>query len=353
MKPGKTNISDFFSWGNLERAVVDVNLSLICNRHLDNFPKHFNGFPLRVFLFEEDPISIGWNNFPKSFQTSHLGRLRKLNPLTAGYNGLTTAGLVEYLNFTPKYISPDPPDDRYAFKTEQGIIMGSGKVVYSKFDFVGMLHFVTGRQGMDYDFLQPVYFDKYCIISPKARRIPLFLASKNCFKPDVWFFILTIPWSSTFVLKTLNYLKPYKEPSLRPSTAYRLVCLFFYVLISISANIKTKAQTERWILSGCMAFSIIFVTIFGANLTSHITRDVRFEEINTLRELADSNLKIITNSPFMIKIVFGDVENSTDPVIIKLKSNLVMGNDSIYNSVMRRGCVIRQMLDFRILNVSI
>lgn len=352
MKLGRNNISSYYSWGSLENAVVNKNLTSICGRHVGNYPKYFNGFPLRVFLFEEDPVSINWKSLPNSFSNSALGRLRKWNPLTAGYNGLAIAGLAEYLNFTPEYILPEPPENRYAFKNEDGIIMGSGRVVYSQYDFVGMIHFVTGHQGMDYEFLQPLHFDKYCVIVRKARRIPLYLASMRCFTATVFFFILTIPWLSTFFLKILNKFKPYKVRGLYSSKPYFIIVLFCFVLVSIPMDIRTKSTIERWIISGSLVFSIIFYTIFSGNLTSHITADVRFSEINSLKDLADSNLKIVTNSPFMMKILFGDITNVTDPVILKLTSNVIVGNDSLIITMEGDRCTIRQKLDFEMLNVS-
>lgn len=97
LKSWKTNMSDFSSWGVLQKSLVNENLTIQNLRNL-------NGFPLKVFMFESDPMSISWDRFPKSFRSSGLGNLQKYNPLTAGNNGLTTAGIVEYLNFTPKYI---------------------------------------------------------------------------------------------------------------------------------------------------------------------------------------------------------------------------------------------------------
>lgn len=132
LKPNKTNIGDYYSWGKLEKAVVDRNLSNICNRDVSNFPDHFNGFPLRIFMYEEDPVAIGWDKFPKSFTNSKIGELRKFNPLTAGYNGLITGGLIEYLNFTPIFIQPIVESDKYAYKTEEGIIKRSWRSILFK-----------------------------------------------------------------------------------------------------------------------------------------------------------------------------------------------------------------------------
>lgn len=212
-----------------------------------------------------------------------------------------------------------------------------------------MLHFITDNHEMNYEFLNPIYFDEYCVVAPAAKSIPLFVATSSCFTPTVWFFILTIPWTSTFVLKNLRKLSPLYEEGLRVTHFLRMVGLFYCVLISISYNVKTKSTIERWILSGCMGFSIIFVTIYNANLTSHITSDTKYKDLVSLKDLAQSNFKILINSPFMMNIVFYD---DNDPVMEKLHSKLKLGNDSIYKTVARKDCVLRLKMDFDIINVS-
>lgn len=303
-------------------------------------------------MFQEDPVAVNWDRFPKSFQNSYLGKHRKQNPMTAGYNGLTMAGLVEYINFTPLYIVPKLEADKYAYKDNEGLIKGSGEVSYSKFDIVGMLHFITDNQGMDYEFLHPIFFDNYCVVAPIAKSMPLFIASMKCFTLGSWIFIFAIPYISAFILKILNKFSPLHN-GLKVSKFVQLTGLFTFVLISITANIKTKSSMQRWLLSGCMAFSIIFSTLFNANLTSGITTDKRYNEINDLRSLSESSFDIVINSPFMYNIAFGDESRAVDPIMKKLQSKLRLGVDSVYQTVERKACVFRMKSDYEIVNVSI
>uniref|UniRef100_T1H116 Ionotropic glutamate receptor C-terminal domain-containing protein n=1 Tax=Megaselia scalaris TaxID=36166 RepID=T1H116_MEGSC len=321
---------NFYSWGNLKRVIVDENITLICDRNLDNFPKHFNGFPQRVFMFQEDPVAVNWDRFPKSFQNSYLGKHRKQNPMTAGYNGLTMAGLVEYINFTPLYIVPKLEADKYAYKDNEGLIKGSGEVSYSKFDIVGMLHFITDNQGMDYEFLHPIFFDNYCVVAPIANSMPLFIASMKCFTLGSWIFIFAIPYISAFILKILNKFNP-SHDGLKVSNFVQLTGLLTFVLISITANIKTKSSMQRWLLSGYK----------------------RYNEINDLRSLSESSFDIVINSPFMYNIAFGDESRAVDPIMKKLQSKLRLGVDSVYQTVERKACVFRMKSDYEIVNMKI
>lgn len=56
---------------------------------------------------------------------------------------------------------------------------------------------MNGRFIADYgtdeiDYLFPVNFDKFCIISPKASKIPEWMAIFKCFQIDVWLLIVGI-----------------------------------------------------------------------------------------------------------------------------------------------------------------
>lgn len=348
LKSRHANISDFFSYGVMENILVGKNLSMICNRNSKNYPSQFKGFPLRVLIFEEDPMSISWSRFPKAFRNSILGQLYKYNPLTAGYNGLAVAGLIQALNFTTNFKFLNGSDEKYSNK-KKGIIVGSGEVAYSKYDFVGVLHFMVSKTGMDYEYLNPVLFDKYCVVAPKAKRMSLVEASLRCFSLESWLFILSIPWTLALTMKSMNLVKFYKEPGLSHSR----LSSFYKVLFGQTTVIKTHAQRERWLLAVCMCFSIIFTTIFNAFMTSHITTERRYKEIDTLEQLADSGLKIVTSSSYMINVVFGEVNNTTDPVIKRLRNNFESGKNTLSKTIEGRSCCIRQSLDYEITNVSL
>lgn len=352
LKSHHSNISYPHAYGVVQKVLLRSNMSLICDRNMDNYPTQFYGFPLRVMMFEEDPMSIPWNRFPNAFRKSNSGQLSKFNPLTCGYNGLTVAGLVQILNFTADYKFINESSEKYSNK-KNGIIVGSGQVAYSKYDLVGVLHFMIGKNGMDYDYLHHVLFDKYCIVAPKAKAVPLIHAAIRCFTFESWALIISIPWSLTVTLKLTNFLKPFRDNGLMNSRAIRILNTFYKILFAQAASILTNANNERWLLASCMCFSIVFTTIFQANLTSYVTTERRYKDINTLKELADSGLKIVTSSQYMINVVFGDVQNSSDPVIKVLRKNFQLGGDSLKKTINGRSCCIRQELDYEITNVSI
>lgn len=44
----------------------------------------------------------------------------------------------------------------------------------------------------DIEYMFPYYFDKLCVISPKALRIPEWMAIFKCFSATVWVSILVV-----------------------------------------------------------------------------------------------------------------------------------------------------------------
>ncbi|KAL5280708.1 hypothetical protein ACFFRR_004614, partial [Megaselia abdita] len=344
MKSGRINATDELSWGIPETVLVNKNLSKICNRNPENYPKTLNKFPLRVLMFLDEPKSISWNRFPTSFLNSALGKLREYNPITTGVIGLSTAGLVEYLNFTPIYKSPDTPKEKYSFRAPNGSIMGAGKVAYSKYDLVGVMHFINTRLGMDYEFLKPIFFNKYCVIAPKAKKIPLYITIVRFFSPITWILFLVTPWYAIFILKVLDKMR--FSNGNNSSSLYHEVLMFYHILFATSTIIR--AHADRWILWSCMATGIVFTTIFNAKLYSYITTRPTFKDIDTLKVLSESKYNILTESPYMLKVLFDSGDNSKDHLYEKLQSKMRLDNESMQHIIQGKSCTVRQMLDFQI-----
>lgn len=61
-----------------------------------------------------------------------------------------------------------------------------GDVLYRKALVCFSARFMTEYGTDDIEFMFPVYFDKFCIIAPKALKIPQWMAIFKCFNVYVW-----------------------------------------------------------------------------------------------------------------------------------------------------------------------
>lgn len=67
-----------------------------------------------------------------------------------------------------------------------------GDVLYGKAYASFNARFIRDYGTDDIEFMTPVYFDKFCIIAPKASKIPEWMAIFKCFNVYVWCMIVVI-----------------------------------------------------------------------------------------------------------------------------------------------------------------
>lgn len=82
-----------------------------------------------------------------------------------------------------------------------------GSVLESKVSASFNGRFMTDYDTNDLDYMLPYYFDKLCIVAPKALKIPQWMAIFKCFSETVWLSLLLVNCLCAlfwFVLKRSN-----------------------------------------------------------------------------------------------------------------------------------------------------
>lgn len=76
---------------------------------------------------------------------------------------------------------------------DNGTFVGTiGELLRKRIDISFNGRFIKYYDTFDVDFMNPIFFDKFCIVAPKALRIPQYLRIFQCFDPIVWLIIVLV-----------------------------------------------------------------------------------------------------------------------------------------------------------------
>lgn len=164
--------------------------------------KNFRRYPLRFTLFDRYATMVSEQNLTKLHLPGYMRSILTYSNGHSGIDGIVLSYLVEKLNLNPLFQKYD--DANYgAFnkKTEQfdGTL---GDIVYNRSDVA-----VNGRYIKDYgegtedvvEFLDSVFFDRICVITPKAQEIPKWKAPLLIFSIYSWIGLFSIQLGSSLV----------------------------------------------------------------------------------------------------------------------------------------------------------
>lgn len=105
-----------------------------------------------------------------------------------GLDGLIMRNLELSLNFRKRNILVP---EEYGWMLDNGTFVGTiGELLRKKIDVSFNGRFIKYYDTFDVDFMYPIFFDKFCIVTPKAQSIPQYLRIFQCFDPVVWTVIL-------------------------------------------------------------------------------------------------------------------------------------------------------------------
>lgn len=89
-----------------------------------------------------------------------------------------------FLNFTKRNV---PVPLEYGWQLDNGTFVGTiGDILRKDIDVSFNGRFIKYYDTFETDFLFPTFFDNFCIVAPKALRIPEYLRIFQCFDPTTW-----------------------------------------------------------------------------------------------------------------------------------------------------------------------
>lgn len=270
----------FIRWTNESNAIL-----------IDKKVNNLNRFPIRCSLFERIPTVIVYKEIPTIFARSnyvkqllsdskgtlkYLFSIIKLIILLLGYGGLDgmiLGALSAALNFNAIVLPPTAGID-YGYKQANGTYVGSlGDVINRVSDISINGRFIQQYNADEIEFLHPVFFDKFCIIAPKALEIPQWLAIFLCFDLQVWIVIVGITIFCGFfwyllkkwaVRKRIKYQIQYgaNEKISRDSYKYIVVSIEMWLLMLGGPAQLPYRTVERLFICTCLLANLIISGTF-------------------------------------------------------------------------------------------
>ena len=240
---------------------------------------NLHGYPLHISIFSQYPTAI---SRCKSNNNCSMYR---------GMDGIMLSSLEQHLNVSTVYHSPLPTDLYGSVLPNSSIVGSLGDVVSGKTNISFNSRFIKYYGTDDIEFSVPITTDKMCFLIPKAKLIPKWKSMLMCFGPITWCTLLLsyIASSACFCLFQMLH-RPGSTSSGSP------ILNTFQVFILSPVNHPPKLMTERLLFSICLFSSLILMNAFQGLLLSSVTSPIYQPDINTIDELFDADIPILSKS---------------------------------------------------------
>jgi len=197
--------------------------------------------------------------------------------------------LATYMNFTPVIRQPS---DGEGFGYGKGsIFTGSMRdLVYKQADILGNERYIKSYNTDKIEFTMPAFYTmQLVVVVPKAYRILPWRAIFECFTFQFWMYFLAVLLVTTVLWYVLRNL--HGEVSCVANAANTLAV---FLTMSVTFLTKISSSSQRFLLSFCLVFSLIFMCFFQSALLDAVSHPHFQPDINTLQKLDESGLPIVT-----------------------------------------------------------
>jgi hypothetical protein len=289
----------FISSTNLRGKLVVHNENYIFNlarSHTDRL-NDLRGYPIRITLFPREPTS-----FP-----SHPGD-KLINYV--GMDGFFMRNLAKKMNFTA--IADSPKDGKeYGFIFENnGTSTGTlGDILDDRADISLNSRFVKEYGTNNIEFTTHVGFDSLCIIVPKAKQLPKWLALFRVFHFHVQFSLVCVYVVCSTIFYILQILYSHFKPDCKDVSMTTIFIETLPPFLSLSLVHMPSSQSEKVLMISCLMFGMIIASAFQAKLVTVLSKPDYYPDINTLEELDASGLVISTGSINLVQDTFSTEES--------------------------------------------
>ncbi|KAJ4446165.1 hypothetical protein ANN_12858 [Periplaneta americana] len=244
---------------------------------------NLRGYDVKVTMFDSFPNAI-------------LKCEQNGNCKYEGRDWTVLENLATYMNFTA--VVTEPLDGQsFGYHTEFNTFTGAmGALVWKKADISGNERYIKYYGTDKIEFTMPAFYTKkLVVIVPKAQRIATWKAISECFKFTFWIGLITVFLFSAILWYILRKLKGKVS---YVTNVLDMVAIF----LTMSLNFLTKVNSmpQRFLLSCCLLFSLVVMCLIQSSLLDVTTHPHYNREINSLKELEESKLPIVTLDPNLL-----------------------------------------------------
>lgn len=301
--------------------------------------ENLNGYPIRVIVFRSLMMNVTLDKDTKTHEYKGLDAdvmvlLEKSMGAQFHINVLST-------NFT-RANGQDP-----FHRSLQYIEDDNAEIIITSF-FIHQYH-----EYQRYEFTASVYEDKLCLIAPTAGFIPKSYMPIMPFASDLW----TALAIYNVLVSILWFLIKYYSGSFRRQKAVLLPLTKMEFVLSQRSNLPPRIHpyiescfdlvetscyplkenggpgsiSQRAFLFGTLFFGLIIVDLYQSYLVSDLSNPFHYPELNTLEDVANSNLTIVTKYYNLKEHTFA--ENTTLDKKLRSKTKIIISDKPINDLV--------------------
>lgn len=310
--------------------------------------ENLNGYPMRVVVFPSLMMEVTFGEDAKSPKFSGLDASAMLL-LERAMGAQFRINVFRIAGFT----NGDYGDPFH--HTLQYIENGESEMIITSFFVQEYRRYKEYRR---YEFTASIYEDKLCLIAPTAGFVPKSYMPIMSFAPDLWValaiynVLMSVLW---FLIKYYSVSLRRREAVLLPlarttgpsftilsqrsnlppgihpyvSSCFNLVETSCYPLKENGGTGSTTAQ--RAFLIGTLFFGLIVTGLYQGCLISSLSDPFHYPELNTLEDVASSNLTIITKYYNLKENTF--LGNTTLDSKLRSKMKVFVSKEPTYDAV--------------------
>jgi len=257
--------------------------------HLTALPKSYlertwnlAGFMVRVTMFHSFPTAVV--KCESQNKCSYEGR-----------DWEVIKNLATYMNFTP-VISQPRYNEVFGYGSGSRFTKSMRDLVFKQADISGNERYIKSYNTDKIEFTMPAFYTmQLVVVVPKARRILAWRAIFECFTFQFWMYVLAVFLVTTVLWYVLRNL--HRKVSCLTNAADTLAV---FLTMSVSFLTKISSSSQRFLLSFCLVFSLIFMCFFQSALLDAVSHPHFQPDINTLQKLDKSGLPIVTLDPDLL-----------------------------------------------------
>jgi hypothetical protein len=255
------------------------------------------GYPVRITLFPREPTS-----FPSHPNDKVIDYV--------GMDGFFMRNLAKKMNFTAIADSPKDGKEYGYFFEDNGTFTGTlGDILHDRADLSLNSRFVKDYGTNNIEFTIPVGFDSLCLIVPKARQLPKWLALFRVFHLHVQFSIVCVYVVCSIIFYILQILYSHFKSDCKEASLTAILIETLPPFLSLSMVRMPSSQSGKVLMISCLIFGMIIASAFQAKLVTVLSKPDYYSDINTLEELDASGLVISTGSINLVRDTFSTEES--------------------------------------------
>ncbi|XP_059060736.1 uncharacterized protein LOC131853734, partial [Achroia grisella] len=279
----------------LNDDLYNRTITIVEEEHLhDTFKKYETDlsvdFPLKINIFKRFPTTLTLHYCDNINNYVQLD----LN-ITNGYCGLDALVLHDFIKtfkFKVIFVSNEEINS-YGYMVSGRATGSLGGVIRQEIDISFNSRFLTKYADSGFDYLNYISFDSLCALTAIPDIVPLWQYPINMYSFKQWMSVI-------FILVIIGIVKWLFSRRFRAILTEELYKPQVYILETVWSGMfgffLIKNLRRCFLIALCLLFSVVLNAMYQGHVNYMFTTLWRYEQMNTLQDLCDSNIPVFTSA---------------------------------------------------------